>query len=348
MIRAVVVGYGLAGRSIHIPLLRRQPAIQLHGVVARDPKIRSEATAVEGVVGYPDLASAVRDPDVDLVIIATPHDSHADLAVEALRGGKHCVVDKVMALTPAEADRMIAARDESGTMLSVFHNRRWDWDFVTIRSLLASGALGQPILFESSVCRYASPKTWRGRAIAAGTILFDWGAHLIDQALGLGLGPCRRLTAWVTQAPWPGVDSGGHGRIVLEFDNVLFWIETSRVCRLDRPRWSILGTDGAFVKYGIDPQEVALRSGNLDAASEAAGHVGTLVVERDGARVETPVVTLHASWDGYYANIVDHLESRVPLAVSGEEGREVVRILEAAQISSDTHQTVEGPWGRGT
>jgi len=348
MIRAVVVGYGMAGRHIHLPLLRRRPAIQVNGIVARDATIRAEAEAREGVIGYPDISAAVNDRDVDLIVIATPHDTHAYLAVEALRAGKHCVVDKVMALSPSDADRMIAARDESGKMLSIFHNRRWDWDFATVRSLLASGAIGRPLLLESSVCRPSPPRTWRGRSTSAGTILHDWGAHFVDQALNLGLGLCRRVTAWIAPAPWRDVDSGGHGMMVMEFDAARFTIESSRIRRTTRPRWLIEGTKGSFSKSGIDPQEDALRSGNLDAATEAVGHVGTLVVEKDGSRLETSIPTLRASWDSYYANIVEHLEGRSPLAVTAEEGREVVRILEAARISSDTHQVIEGLWGRVT
>src|ERR1700722_265133 len=217
MIRTVVVGHGLAGRAFHCPLIRRQPGLNLHGIVARDELVRSQALELWGqdVRGYSDLDDALSDPDVDLIVIATPHDSHADLAVRALESGKHCVVDKVMALTTDDADRMIAARERSGRVLPVFHNRRWDWDSLTVKDLLQKGVIGRPILFESSVCRYAPPRSWRGRADAAGTILHDWGAHLVDQALQLGLGPCRRLTAWLTPAPWENVDSGGHGRIML-------------------------------------------------------------------------------------------------------------------------------------
>ena len=161
-------------------------------------------------------------------------------------------------------------------MLSVFHNRRWDWDYLTVRELLARGDPGRPLLFESAVCRYAPPRSWRGKEAAAGTILHDWGADLVDQGLQLGLGPCRRVSAWVTPAPWEGVDSGAHGRIVLEFDGVLFQVESSRICRLDRPRWWIVGTEGGFIKHGIDPQEDALRRGDIDSAVESAAHQGLL------------------------------------------------------------------------
>lgn len=349
MINTVVVGHGLAGRAFHCPLIRRQPDLNLYGIVARDARIRSEALALwgQGVQAYPDLAPALANPAVDLIVIATPHDSHADLAIRALDSGKHCVVDKVMALTSAEADRMIAARDRSGRMLSVFHNRRWDWDFLTVKKLLAEGTIGRPVLFESAVCRHAPPRGWRGHSDAAGTILHDWGAHLIDQALQLDLGPCRRLSAWISPAPWEGVTSGGHGRIMLEFDNVLFHVESSRICRLERPRWSIIGTEGGFVKFGIDPQEDALRAGDIDRAAEAPTHQAT--VRRagpDGQTVEIPYPTVHAHWDNYYRNIADHLQGKAPLAVTAEQAREVVRLLESAVESATGHAIVAGPWGQ--
>jgi scyllo-inositol 2-dehydrogenase (NADP+) len=348
MISTVVVGHGLAGRSFHCPLIRRQPGLRLHGIVARDPRVRAEAVALwgDGVRGYAGLDEALADPSVELVVIATPHDSHAELAVRALEASRHCVVDKVMALSSEECDRMIAARDRSGKMLSVFHNRRWDWDFATVRDVLARGAIGRPLLFESAVCRFAAPRGWRGSEATAGTILHDWGAHLIDQALQLGLGPCRRLAAWLQPAPWEGVDSGGHGRIVLEFDEALFQVETSRVCRIDRPRWWIVGTDGGFAKFGVDPQEDALRAGDIDAASEPPQHQGILRRSGEGGEVvEERVESVRAHWDSYYRNIAEHLAGRAPLTVTAEQAREVVRVLEAAVRSSREHVVLPGPWG---
>jgi scyllo-inositol 2-dehydrogenase (NADP+) len=356
MLRTVVVGYGLAGRFFHAPLLLRQPRLTLHGIVARDPGVRAGALAQlgEGVRGYAHLDQALADPDVELVVIATPHDSHAELAIRSLEAGKHCVVDKVMALSTAEGDAMIAARDRSGRMLSVFHNRRWDWDYLTVKQLLGSEVLGRPLIFESAVCRYAPPRTWRGSLQSAGTILHDWGAHQVDQALQMGLGPCRRLTAWLIPAPWQGVDSGGHGRIIMEFDSdssilsesVFFQVENSRVCRADRPRWWIVGTDASFVKYGVDPQEDALRSGDIDRASEPVEHHAMLTRGDDaGQATASHYPTVRGHWDAYYRNIAEHLLDDAPLAVTAEQGREVVRVLEAAQQSAVSHSAVAGPWG---
>jgi scyllo-inositol 2-dehydrogenase (NADP+) len=346
MIETVVVGYGLAGRSFHAPLIRRQPGLRLRGVVSRDPEVRARAEAEGAGRGYARLDEALDDPQVQLIVVATPHDSHAALAVQALEAGKDCVVDKVMALSAAEADRMIAARDAAGRMLSVFHNRRWDWDFLTVKDVLARGLIGRPILFESAVCRHASPRTWRGKAAEAGTILHDWGAHLVDQAFQLGLGPCRRLAAWITPAPWPGVDSGGHGRMVLEFDGVLFQVETSRLCRLDRPRWWVLGTAGGFAKHGVDPQEDALRAGDIDRAEEWPAQRGLIRRAGDsGVVLEETVASVRGHWDAYYSNIADHLNGQAPLAVTAEQAREVVRVLDAAVRSSAEHAVIEGPWG---
>lgn len=345
-IRTVVVGYGLAGRAFHCPLIQRQPGLELAAVVARDPIIRTEAELACGVKGYGSLDDALRDESLQLVVIATPHDTHAGLAVKALDAGRDCVVDKVMALSTAEADEMISARDRSGRMLSVFHNRRWDWDFLTLKRTLGSGRLGRPLLFESSVCRFAPPRTWRGRKDSAGTILHDWGAHLVDQALLMGLGPCQRLTAWLTPAPWTGVDTGGHGRIVLEFGDVLFQVESSRISWLDRPRWWVLGTEAGFEKFGVDPQEEALRAGDIGAASEPPAHRARLRAGPSSASpTEALLETERGSWDSYYANIADHLRGKSALEVTAEQAREVVRVLEAADRSAREHRVIEGPWG---
>jgi scyllo-inositol 2-dehydrogenase (NADP+) len=347
MIATVVVGYGLAGRAFHCPLIRRQSSLRLHGIVARDPQVRAEGLAQLGndVQGYAHLDEALADPDVQLVVIATPHDSHAELCERTLAASRHCVVDKVMALSTAQADAMIAARDRSGCLLSVFHNRRWDWDFQTVRNLLVKGEIGRPLMIESSVCRHAPPRAWRGSVASAGTILHDWGAHLVDQALQLGLGPCRRITGWLTPGPWEGVDSWGHGRIVLEFDDVLFQVESSRICHLDRPRWWIIGSHCGFIKYGIDPQEAALRSGDIDLASEPPEHQGVVHGSlADGTPSHWTVPTIHGHWDSYYRNIAEVIEGRAPLAVTAEEAREVVRVLDAAVQSAREHRAIEGCW----
>ncbi|MDX2037367.1 MAG: Gfo/Idh/MocA family oxidoreductase [Isosphaeraceae bacterium] len=346
MIDTIVVGMGLAGRSFHLPLIRLEPRLRLSAIVSRDPARRDEASNFERVPGFASLEE-VLDSGIscDLVVLATPHHTHADLAVAALNAGKHCVTDKVMCLTEADSDRMIDARDRSGKMLSVFHNRRWDWDWLTLRSVLDSGSIGDPIRIESSVVRYSAPRTWRGRTSEAGTILHDWGAHLVDQALMLGRGPCRRLRCRIAPAPWDGVDSGGHGRIELEFDGFEFGIETSRICALDRPRWWVLASRGGYLRIGVDPQEEAVRSGDITRAADRPEH-GTFATRMsEGRPILEPIDPVRGSWTSYYAGIADHLIEGRSLEVTAEQAREVVRLLAAAERSAQNGSVEEGPWG---
>ena len=323
MIPTVVVGHGLAGRSFHCPLIRRQPGLTLHGIVARDPAVRAEAAGAlgEGVRGYASLDEALADPavaaggDRDAPRLARRAGRPDARGVAALRGRQGD------GAATADADRMIAARDRSGCMLSVFHNRRWDWDFATVKDVLARGGIGRPLSFESAVCRFASPRGWRrqrrGRRhdpVRLGCAPRRPGPPARPRALPAAY-------AWLSPSPWEGVDSGGHGRIVLEFDDVLFQVETSRVCRIDRPRWWIVGTEGGFVKYGIDPQEDALRAGDIDRATEPPQHEGILRRSDDSDEVvENRVATVRDHWDGYYRNIADHLSAGTPAGGHGRRG----------------------------
>jgi len=202
MIQTVVVGHGLAGRAFHCPLIRRQPDLSLHGIVARDSRVREEGVAHWGVRGYASLDEALEDPAVQLVVLATPHNTHAELAARTLDAGRDCVVDKVMALTTDEADRMIAARDCSGRMLSVFHNRRWDWDFVTIRDLLAQRLIGRPLLVESSVCRPLNLRTCWRRSNSSSPIRI---VFLMSEVLGVAVSALRN-TAFIRASSSRGLN----------------------------------------------------------------------------------------------------------------------------------------------
>lgn len=342
MIGVGIVGYGYAGRVFHSALVDRAPGLELRAVLARDPARREQAARERGVATPASLDALVADPNVDLVVLATPHDTHAELAVAALGAGKHVVVDKPMAITLAEADRMVDAARHAGRMLSVFHNRRWDWDYLTVRQVLAAGLLGKPYLFETAVLNYRESRpTWRSSAATMGSLVHDWGAHLVDHALQLVPAPVARVYCRIAR-PRPVPEIGNYARLDLTFaDGTLYAVETGNLVRAPKPRWYVVGDAGTLVKHGLDPQERAfLRTGNPDDAAELPEEKARVTTVVAGQPAEIVVDSARGSWTGYYANVSAHLNEGAPLAVTAEQAREVIRALDAAVRSADSGAVV--------
>lgn len=343
MIGVGVVGYGYAGRVFHSALVERAPGLALRAVMARDPARREQAARERGVATYASLDELVAAPGVDLVVIATPHDTHATLAVAALEAGKHVVVDKPLAITLAEADRMVDAAGRTGRMLSVFHNRRWDWDYLTVKQVLAAGLIGKPYLFETAVLNYRIPRpTWRSSAATMGSLMHDWGAHLVDHALQLVQVPVARVYCRVAR-PRPVPAIGNYARLDLTFaDGTLYAVETGNLVRVPKPRWYVVGDEGTLVKHGLDPQERAfLRTGNPDDAAELPEEQARVTTVAAGLPAELVVDSTKGSWAGYYANVSAHLNEGAPLAVTADQAREVIRVLDAAMRSAASGEVVE-------
>lgn len=338
MINAGIVGYGYAGRSFHAYLIRQAKGLRLHAIASRSPERREAAKREQGVIVYESLDQMLQDGAIQLIVIATPHDTHAPLAIQAMNAGKHVVVDKVMCLTAAEADGMIAAGKRNGVVLSVFHNRRWDWDFLTVKKIIADGLLGQPFLFETAVCRYRASRGWRASKTQSGGLLYDWGAHLIDQALQLVPSDPATVFCDGQKHLWDG-DSEDHVQCLIRFeDGTLFVAEVSNLARISKPRWYILGTVGSLVKEGLDPQEGPMVRGDIDAAEEPLAHRARVCTEWSGMTAELTIDSVRGSWKSYYQNVSDALNDGADLAVTPESVRRVMTVLDAAQRSLDTGQ----------
>lgn len=340
MIRVGVVGYGFAGRSFHSYLVRRVPELELAAVVARSPERRELAERELGVRTFSTLDEMLAASSVDLVVVATPHDTHAGLACQAMDAGKHVVVDKVMCLTGEEADAMIACGKRKGVLLSVFHNRRWDWDFLTVKKVLAEGLIGDPYLFEVAIMRYRPPRGWRADAVSGGGILYDWGAHLIDHALQLVPSEVRSVTCDIQYRGW-GAGIGSYARLLIRFaSGVLFDVELGNLARHEKPRWLVLGERGSLVKHGLDPQEQAMLRGSIEAAAEEPGHRARVSTDVAGQPAEIVIESLRGDWTSYYRNVAAALEGRAELAVKPEEVRRAIAVLDAAMKSASTGATV--------
>ena len=340
VINVGIVSYGFAGRGFHAYLINRVPDLKLVAVASRSPERRQLAERDHDVSTFETLDQLLELGHVDLVVIATPHATHAPLAIQAMAAGKHVVVDKVMCLNGEEADQMIDASRRNGVVLSVFHNRRWDWDYLTVKKVLDEGLLGAPYLFETTILRNRGPRGWRGEADTSGGILFDWGAHLIDHALQLVPAPVRSVTCDPQYRGW-GTEIGSYVRLLLRFTNdVLYSIEIGNLSRYEKPRWLILGERGTLLKTGLDPQEPAMLAGKIEAATEDPANRARIRTDLAGMSAEVVVETVRSDWTGYYQNIADALNGRAELVVKPEQVRRAMAVFDAAMRSARTGETV--------
>jgi scyllo-inositol 2-dehydrogenase (NADP+) len=342
VINVGIVGYGFAGRRFHAYLVSLAQGLRLHAVATRDPRRQQQARDDYGCKVVATLDDLLADDAVQLVILATPHATHRDLAIQAMDAGRHVVTDKVMCLNLAEADAMIAARDRNGVLLSVFHNRRWDWDYQTVRQVVGQGLLGVPYLFEQAVTNYRRPGGWRAEAAQSGGILYDWGAHLVDQTLQLVTAPVVDVWCAIKHGAW-GVDIGNYAKLVLRFgDGTVAEINTGNLIRKSKPRWYVAGDRGTLVKEGLDPQEAAMLAGNIDGAQENPANRAHVYTELGGLPGEVVVDSVRASWKAYYQNIADVLNGGAELAVTAESVRRAIAVFDAAMESARTGRSVPG------
>lgn len=333
MINTGIVGYGFAGRSFHSYLIGLADGLKLTTIASRDSNRRAAAERERDVKTCVSIDDMIGDDNIDLIVLATPHDTHAPLAIKAMDAGKHVVTDKVMCLTAAEADDMIAASQRNGVMLSVFHNRRWDWDFLTMKKIFADDLIGRPFLIETAVFRYRGLRTWRADKAQSGGLLYDWGAHLVDQALQLV--PARPVSVFCDgqKHVWDG-DTEDHVKCLIRFeDGTLFNVEVSNLAKISKPRWYVLGTRGSVLKEGLDPQEPYMISGHIDAAEEALENRAKVVTDLDGFETEMTIDSVRGNWKSYYQNISDVLNNDGDLAVTPQSVRSVMAVLDAATRS---------------
>lgn len=336
----VVVGYGGWGRQCHCYLIARTPGLRLHGVVARKPENQERArTDYPDARIYDELEEALSDPQVDAVVLATPNHTHEAFAVQALRAGKHVVSDKVMCLSLAECDRMVGAANESGKILTVFQNRRWDGDFNTARSLIAGGDLGELRWVEMAWQGLGAWGGWRGQAQSGGGRFYDLGAHLIDQMLVLFSQPIETVYARIRH-DFTQTDVDSEAFVLVTFQGGGTGVcDMSSLAALSKPRFYIRGTEGTYQKYGLDPQENAMKAGDIDAAVEEPETFGRLKTKTRDETVPTQV----GRWRTYYELFADCLLQNGPLPVPLHEARRVIAVMDAAHRSAQTGSVIAAP-----
>jgi len=329
-VRTVVVGYGMAGRGFHCHLVRRAPGLALHAVVSRNPETRARIAAEQGCRTFADFAEACADPETDLVILATPNSTHAELAVQAMDAGKHVVTDKVACTSLADCDRMIETAARNRVFLSVFQNRRWDGDYLTVRQLMADGTLGDVRWVEMAWQSFGAWGGWRGRADMGGGKFLDLGAHLIDQ-LCLLFPQAVETVYCRMHHDLPTTDTESEALLVATFaGGATGVVDCSSLAAIRKPRFYVRGTRATYQKFGLDPQEAAMFAGDIDAASEDPATYGRL---NDG-KAESTVPTLAGRWRSYYENIAAVLHGEAEPLVRMAEVRRAIGVLEAGRQSA--------------
>ncbi|MDP9179631.1 MAG: Gfo/Idh/MocA family oxidoreductase, partial [Gemmatimonadota bacterium] len=331
-----LIGYGLAGSVFHSPLIEATSGLNLAAIVTSNPERQDDARrAHPGATIFDNPAQMwAHAHALDLVVVASPNRTHVALTLTALAAGLHVVVDKPLAPTAAEGRRLMDEARQRGRMLTVFQNRRWDGDFLTVQRLLSEGALGEPLRFESRFERWRPvPKGgWReeGAPEEAGGLLYDLGSHLIDQALVL-FGPASHVYAELNRRrPSAQVDDDAFVAVT-HASGVRSHLFMSAVAAQPGPRFRLLGNQAAYVKHGLDVQEAALRSNpRVDSTGfgedprDAWGVLGT----GDDAR---PVPTEVGGYQRFYEGVVAALRGTAPPPVDPADAVAVLEVIEAAQ-----------------
>ncbi|MFJ4472470.1 Gfo/Idh/MocA family oxidoreductase [Streptomyces sp. NPDC089424] len=350
-LRVGLVGYGLAGSVFHAPLIATTEGLALDTVVTSNPERQEQArTEHPGVrvVATPDELFERAD-DLDLVVIASPNKTHVPLATTALKAGLPVVVDKPVAGTAAEARELAALAEERGQLLSVFQNRRWDNDFLTLRHLVADGELGDVWRFESRFERWRPQLKggWResGDPAEIGGLLYDLGSHVVDQALVL-FGPAASVYA-EADVRRQGAETDDDTFIaVTHASGVRSHLYVSATTAQLGPRFRVLGSRAGYVKYGLDPQEAALKDGHRPATTAGWGTEPESLWGRLGSGESPltgggrPVPTLPGDYPAYYAGVAAAVRDGAPNPVTALEAAAALDVLEAARRSARDGVTV--------
>ncbi|MGX7347075.1 oxidoreductase [Acetobacter pasteurianus] len=337
IIRVGLIGYGFAGKTFHKPLLMAEPRMRIIRVVSSNrEKVHAD---LPGMTVDANPATLMASKDVDLVVIATPNECHAPLARQALLAGKNVIVDKPFTLTLAQAHELVALAAQQNRLLSVFHNRRWDSDFLSMKNALTIGLIGRVTHFESHFDRFRPVvrKRWReGNEPGAG-LWFDLGPHLVDQALCLFGLPLAVHGDLMMQRDGALSDDWAH--VVLEYDRHRVILHASLLAAGGSPRFVVHGERGSILKRRPDVQEAQLLAGMVPG-DDGWGYDPDplLVYDTNGLEQETPA--LMGDQRRYYAGVVDALTDIGPNPVPPTQALAVTAVIEAANRSAREKSSV--------
>ncbi len=344
IIQTALSSFGMSSLVFHGPSLKINSNFRIKKILERSKNISTEKHPESLIVrSFEDI---LNDPEIELVIINTPDTLHYKMCKKALEAGKNIVVEKPFTQTIEEADELIKLAHNKKLLLTVYQNRRLDSDFLTVRKILDDKLLGRLVEFESHFDRYRNfiqSNTWKEDAGDKSGVLYNLGSHMIDQALTL-FGMPKSVTAHLDILRDNG-QAKDYYDIRLQHDGFAAILKSSYLVRESGPRYSMHGTLGSFHKWGIDPQEQALKDGRLpnepNWGSEPESNWGLINYEtEDGLIQKNKIETIAGNYGAFYENLYEVLTNGAELLVKPEESRDGLKILEACMLSDKEKRTV--------
>ncbi|MCY9664304.1 oxidoreductase [Paenibacillus alginolyticus] len=343
-LRVGLIGYGYAGRTFHAPVISAVSDLKLAKVVQRRGASAKERYPWVEVVDH--VQDLYRDDSIDLIVVTTPSTDHYEFVKDALQAGKNVIVEKPFTVTTDEADKLITLAKAKGKVLSVFHNRRWDGDFLTVREIVRQGILGR--ISEAEFCwdsyRPSVGANWRDSGAPGTGVFYDLGVHFLDQALSL-FGMPATIQADVRTIRENAI-ADDYFNVVLGYeDGLSVRLKSSALVRERGPRYTLHGTNGSYVKYGIDPQEQALIHGETPLkpnwGAEPEDMWGTLNTSIGGLHYIGRIRTIPGSYTSYFQNVYNAIIGQKELEVKPEQARMAIRLIELGIKSNNEKKTVE-------
>ncbi len=326
-IRCAVIGYGPTFNmgKIHCEQIKATNGLELVAICDADTR-RTEAARNDfpEIITYNDLDKMLMEEDFELAVIVTPPNTHSDLALQCLKNGKHVIVEKPMCITTSEATIMIEEAKKRNLMLTVFQNRRFDGDFLTLKEIINKGQIGQVFHIEFFRGEFRHPGTWwRSNKKVSGGAFYDWGAHVLDWILNIVPSNVKGVVGCFHKLVWMDVTNEDQVEALIRFENgTVANVQISTIASISKPRWRVLGSKGGIMRM---PEQQYFH----------------MVTYENGNAVETKVQFKNSEWSAYYQNIANHLLHGTELLVKPEEARRVIAIMEAAEKSSKTGTTVK-------
>jgi scyllo-inositol 2-dehydrogenase (NADP+) len=332
-----VLGYGAIGHE-HNDAISVVDGLVMTAVCDKNPaRVDAARSLAPEVAAFSDAEDLLASDDVDLVIVSTPPSSHAEWALRSIAAGKHVVVEKPFCLTTAEADAMVDAAGAAGRLLAVYQNRRWDADYLTLKRLMHSGAIGAPFHYESFVGSFAHPcNYWHSDEDVSGGAIYDWGSHYLDWVLDLFPQQVEHVTGLSHKRVWHDVTNADHSRVAVRFaDGVEADFIHSDLAAAMKPKWYVLGTEGAIVGHWRNERVIARNSvGNLVEDSLAASESPAALSLHSADGSVTAVAIPPAPRQPFHRELAERLLTGAPMSVTPEGSRRNIAVMEAATTSA--------------